>query len=150
MIEPLPVHLRDCAEAPGHIWDQPDPTCMCSCHQVPFTFTVPGQPPTTNHMYSRSKGGSYKAEGVEDYQTVAAYITRQARPKGWTPGRRIHIDLTFWMSRGGRDADNHLKALLDAIAIALGVNDSSFLPCVAANETDKDNPRVEVVIRNGS
>lgn len=114
-----------------------------------FRFSIPGQPPTVNHMYSRGKGGNvYKSPGIEEYQVLVAHLTRLARPKGWTAGRRIRIELVFWMNRAGRDADNPQKALLDGIAAALGVNDSTFLPCVLSNEVDKVNPRVSVTIRN--
>lgn len=121
-----------------------------------WSFIVPGPPPSINSTY---KVVTMKKDGVTTrrlaktpeavaWQLGVVYIVKTARPSGWLPGRRVRIDITFWMNRGGRDADNPQKALLDAIATGLGVNDSSFLPCVVSNEIDKNRPRVEVSIRN--
>lgn len=113
-----------------------------------WSFTVPGIPPSVNHQYGRSTSGKvYKVAGVEAYQVTAALIVRLAKPKDWEPTRRIIVTYRMWLDSPRRDASNALKALEDAIAQALGVNDSSFLPCVALKEWDKVNPRVEVTVR---
>jgi Holliday junction resolvase RusA-like endonuclease len=44
------------------------------------------------------------------------------------------------------DCDNVLKALNDAIAIGLGVNDKVFLPCVRSKEIGIKSPRVIVTV----
>lgn len=111
-------------------------------------FTVPGQPPSVNHSYAPRGGRIYKVSGVEEYQVGAATITRNARPKGWLPGRRVRVAYRMWLDSPRRDASNCIKALEDAIAAALGVNDAIFIPCVELRETDKANPRVEVTIGN--
>jgi Holliday junction resolvase RusA-like endonuclease len=121
-----------------------------------FTFTVPGAPLSINATYKivqmRSGAGMTrrlaKTPEAVAWQLGIVYIVKTARPSGWIPGRRVRINMAFWMNRAGRDADNPQKALLDSIATALGVNDSTFLPCVVSNEVDKTNPRVEVTIRN--
>ena len=82
------------------------------------------------------------------YQVGAALITKTSRPSGWTPSRRVRMTYRMWFNREGRDASNAIKLLEDAIAEALGVNDKTFLPCVALKEVDKINPRVEIDIEN--
>lgn len=94
-----------------------------------WSYFVTGQPPSVNHLYSRRRGGGiYKAEGVERYQTLVVYETKLARPKEWEPAPQIRIFYDFLLWRKA-DADNLKKALNDAIAIALGVNDDCFLDC---------------------
>ena len=48
------------------------------------------------------------------------------------------------------DCDNALKALNDAIAHALNVNDKAFLPSVEAKWTGENDPFVIVEIENES
>jgi Holliday junction resolvase RusA-like endonuclease len=113
-----------------------------------FTVLIPGQAPSTNHSYARSKIGKvYKVAGVESYQTTAAMLVRLAKPKGWEPTRRIVVEYRMWLDSPRRDASNCLKALEDSIAIALGVNDNTFLPRVMLKEWDRNNPRVEIIVR---
>lgn len=121
-----------------------------------WSFVVPGSPPSVNSTYrivSMRKDGMTTRRLAKTPEAVAwqlgvALITKTARPSGWMPARRVRIDMTFWMNRAGRDADNPQKALLDGIAMGLGCNDSAFLGCVISNEVDKDHPRIEVTIRN--
>ena len=121
-----------------------------------WSFTIPGAPPSINATY---KVVLMKKDGVTTrrlaktpeavaWQLGVVLIVKTARPSDWKPARRIIIEMTYWMNRKGRDADNPQKALLDSIATALGVNDNSFLPCVVRNEVDKVHPRIEVTIRN--
>jgi Holliday junction resolvase RusA-like endonuclease len=95
-----------------------------------FTFTIPGRAPSVNHMYApgRTFGSRRKAPGVEDWQTKVAQIVRVARPSGWAPQGQVRLVFDFHLNREA-DLDNLFKALLDAIAAALGVNDRIFLPC---------------------
>lgn len=112
-----------------------------------FSVLIPGQPPSVNHMYAPNRqGGLRKVEGVETYQVMTAHLVRLARPTGWTPTAHIRIFYDFYLSRKA-DCDNLQKALNDAIAAALGVNDDTFLPCTNSKQLDRANPRVEVTIR---
>lgn len=121
-----------------------------------WSFTIPGPPLSINATYKvvtmKTTTGMTrrlaKTPEAVAWQLGVVYIVKTAKPSGWRPARRIRIEMTFWMNRKGRDADNPQKALLDSIATALGVNDNSFLPCVLSNEVDKADPRVEVTIRN--
>jgi Holliday junction resolvase RusA-like endonuclease len=100
----------------------------------------------------RRGGVSYpklvKADGVESYQQTASLIVRLGRPPGWAwDGGLLRITYRFHLI-DNVDCDNLLKALNDAIAGALDINDKWFLPCVEhkdwANKGAK--ARVEVTI----
>jgi len=89
-----------------------------------------------------------KADGVEAYQTGVTYITKTAKPTGWVPGRQIRLRYQFYLNREV-DCDNALKAINDAIALGLGVNDKIFLPCVTSKVIDKKAaPCVVVELEN--
>jgi Holliday junction resolvase RusA-like endonuclease len=89
-----------------------------------------------------------KTSEATAYQVGVTQIVKTARPTGWVPARRIYIVYRMWFDTDRRDASNAIKLLEDGIAVALGVNDNTFLPCVASKETDRANPRVEVTVRN--
>lgn len=121
---------------------------------------IPGSPGAINRAYKPivvgrrcpacgyGKPGLAKNEGVENWQTTVAWLVKAARPSGWKPGRRVIIEMSFWMGREGRDGDGPTKPLLDGIAVGLGVDDRIFLGRVMSNEVDHANPRTEVTIRN--
>jgi len=112
-----------------------------------WQFTVPGQPVSVNHMYERTaRGGIRKADGVEAYQAGVTYIARTARPSGWKyNGGFVRIYYEFRLKRD-IDCDNSQKALNDALAIALEMNDRNFLPCVKSKEVGVKDPSVTVTV----
>jgi len=127
---------------------------------VRWTFEVMGQPPSVNNTYTQIilRRGSEaphrsvkKDSNVAAYQVIATYMTKLSKPKGWTatPGQQIRIYLDFQLKRDA-DADNLMKALLDAIAVALNVNDRMFLPCTRSKTTGNKDPKVIVEIDDGS
>lgn len=117
-----------------------------------FTFTVPGPQPALNSAYKivSIKGASRlaKHEKVEAWQVEVAYRTREARPSGWLPGRRVVIEIEWWFPRKGRDSDGPLKFLRDGIATGLGCDDQGFLTRDRLVEVDRANPRTVVQIAN--
>src|SRR5690348_13184219 len=124
-----------------------------------FTIEIPGSPAAINRAYKPivagprcptcgyGRPGLAKNDNVETWQTEVAWRAKAARPRGWQPTRRVIIELEFWMSRDGRDADGPLKPLLDGLAEGLGVNDRIFLPRVISSEVDHANPRTVVTVR---
>lgn len=111
-----------------------------------WTFTVEGQPPSVNRMYRTTQGRVYKDPKVEAYQVLVTYMAKLARPKGWEPPSPLRISYSFFLKRDA-DCDNLLKALNDAIAQALGINDRVFLPCVRNKFVDgRIDSRVEVEV----
>lgn len=116
-----------------------------------WSVTIPGNPPALNSTYKvvtiAGKGRLAKHANVAVWQESVAWLVRQARPKDWQPARRVVIEVQWWTLRK-RDADAGLKALLDGIAVGLGIDDSCFLPSVILNEVDRDNPATIVTVRN--
>lgn len=112
---------------------------------------VEGQPPSVNHLYAvrrnRRTGAPFisKAPGVEAYQLVATTRARQARPAGWEATGQVRIFYRFYLKRD-IDCDNALKALNDAIAAALNINDKAFLPCVEEKRLGYAEPQTWVTI----
>lgn len=125
-----------------------------------WSFTIPGQPPSVNKSYHITEQHSLKKDGtpytfrtlskrkaVLDYQAVASMVCRASRPKGWQPDGFVSVVMDLFVTRH-IDADNTIKAILDSIQAATGVNDRWFLPCVRSmtvgvNPTDA---RVEISI----
>lgn len=110
-----------------------------------WRVVIPGDPPSVNHTYRYHHGRVSKDASVAAYQDTVALIVRTSRPSGWVAPKQIR--LRYRMHFHGRlDADNALKALNDAIAHGLGVNDECFLPCVTEKSTGNRRPYVEIEI----
>jgi len=95
--------------------------------------------------------GVKKDDKVAAYQVAATYITRLSKPRHWKhEGQQIRLYYDFHLKRQA-DADNLLKALNDAIANGLGIDDKAFLPCVRSKKVDgaEKEPRVVVEIDDG-
>ena len=122
-----------------------------------WCVSVPGVPPSVNHMYlprvTMTATGSYrslrKADGVEEYQAIAAMFVKTTMPKAWRQALEKHtgyICIRYWFHlKRDIDCDNALKALNDAVAKAIGVNDKRFLPHVVDKYVGKnEDPRVDL------
>lgn len=129
-----------------------------------WTIRVPGQPPSVNHLYritalakpSISVDGSKKIyrtlvknTNVQTYQDSVTWYTKAARPPQWRADERVRLRYWFHLKRD-IDCDNALKALNDAIAHALGIDDKAFLPAVEAKWTGEKDPFVIVEVSNES
>ena len=121
-----------------------------------FSVTLPGQPPSGNHMYERSRGGGvHKKAGVEAYQAMVTHLVREARPSGWKANERVYVRFWFFF---GRDVDctNAMKVIEDGIAMALcdgnhppaccTAYDRRFLPQAMFKSTGAKEPSVDVEI----
>ena len=128
-----------------------------------WRMTLPGPPPTVNHSYRivkvpRKGGGGLvstlaKARGIEAYQAGVTYIAKVAKPRGWEPAEKIRLRYWFYLTRE-IDCDNALKAINDAIALAIRPDaspvkrDRGFLPCVVDMYLGEKDPRVVVEVSN--
>ena len=112
-------------------------------------FEIPGQPPSVNHMYVIARGSRrlVKDSHVSTYQSMVSLIVRTSpgRPDWTRCSNQIRVRYWFTLARDV-DCDNALKALNDAIALALGVNDRRFLPCVERKITGSKRPSVLVTM----
>lgn len=124
-----------------------------------WQVSIPGQPPSVNHLYrptlrENAKGtyrGFTKVDGVEDYQTVAGLCVKMAIPKTWKEFlQRDHssqIRMSYWFHLADDiDCSNAFKAIEDAIARAMGVNDKRFLPCAAGKDLGNREPWIDVEV----
>lgn len=114
-----------------------------------FRVDVPGQPPSWNASYRiitlRGHGSWKKMPEAESYQSSVTHLTRLARPADFNPLNQLFICYQLFLRRN-MDADNVLKLVNDAIAKALDVNDSRFLPIVLSKSSGHDDPRIVLSI----
>jgi Holliday junction resolvase RusA-like endonuclease len=96
-------------------------------------------------MYAMAHGKIYKKAGVERYQTDVAWIVKATKPSGPPPAGMIRLRYRFFLDRDS-DVDNLQKAITDAIATALGVNDRMFVADVACKHVGVKQPYVQVLI----
>ena len=94
-----------------------------------LTVIVPILPPTINHAYRpNGRGGKVlTGEHITFREEVAIEARRLARLCGWAlPDGRLQLTmlLTFGTRRARVDIDNRVKTGLDALALALGFDDS--------------------------
>jgi Holliday junction resolvase RusA-like endonuclease len=113
-----------------------------------WSVDIPGQPPTTNHLYVRVRGNwnkMAKAPGVAAFQDTVILLARQAKPSGFRVTDQIKISFAFYLKRDA-DCDNLMKATLDALAHALDCNDKLFLPCTTHKSTGHQLPHTTVTV----
>ncbi|MBQ7262842.1 MAG: RusA family crossover junction endodeoxyribonuclease [Synergistaceae bacterium] len=82
-----------------------------------FSTTLPGLPPTVNHLYRTSMHGvRYKTAGGKAWQTRTALALREARGGVPTYLGEVAVVILFVTPDKKRwDIDNRLKALLDCL-----------------------------------
>ena len=84
-------------------------------------------PPTVNHMYAaNANGGKRLTDAANAFRELAGYTARAAATRtGFRPAPRMALTmrLTFG-DRRNQDIDNRIKSALDALALALGFDDS--------------------------
>lgn len=110
--------------------------------QIRATIPVP---PSINRMY-RSRSPVYKTEVAVGFEAcVKEQIDQVLDPS--LPAMPWAI--TFWFyfpDKRKRDVDNCIKAGMDAVTRALGVDDSNVDEVHAYKSYDKHNPRCEVIV----
>jgi Holliday junction resolvase RusA-like endonuclease len=123
---------------------------------VSWKAVLRGQPPTVNHLYDvawkydrtgRRYKGKVKNKAAQKYHDDAVLVLRSAKPSRWEAEGQVRIYYHLYLCRP-IDADNILKVVNDAIATAVGINDSRFLPCVQSKVTGLPlrEARIEVEI----
>lgn len=90
----------------------------------PLIVSVPGLPPSVNHMYIARRGGgrTLSAEACAWYDHAIPVI--KAGAVGWAvPSGPLRLTIALYSMSRARDLDNALKAGQDALAKALGFDD---------------------------
>ena len=96
--------------------------------QGPLVVIVPMLPPSQNHMYLLNKDGSRRLS--DEAKTFREYAGLEARSTASLTGWRVptgRLKFTLLLTFGSRrktDVDNRIKSALDALALALGFDDS--------------------------
>lgn len=135
-----------------------------------WLIKIPGQPPSMNHMYkeatqtAKDKFGNpvywpdgrpktfrtkVKNDGVQTYQDSVTWYTKAAKPSGWSPAERVRLRFWYHLKRD-IDGDNAQKAINDAIAHGMGIDDRVFLTTIEAKWTKESDPFVLVEVENES
>lgn len=127
-----------------------------------WSFTIPGQPPSWNNLYEIATKYRHnqrlgvavpyptlvKTQRAADYQDGAILIIRSACPSRWKPTGDISVIWRLYLSKW-IDCDNTMKVVHDAMAIATGVDDKWFIPCVQERRVglSASQARVEIDVR---
>jgi len=119
---------------------------------VELRLTVPIAP-SVNAMYFTTKFGKrVRTKKAKEWFEEAEAITRKAiEEQGWkkTEGQKVVVNvLTMWGDKRRRDTNNLSKSLADMLEHA-GVYDDDFYALIRYIDfgVDKDNPRMEMVIK---
>lgn len=119
-----------------------------------FILTIPIPPGVNTYKKYRVifQGGRNVAlpyltkEALDFKEYMKMACKRFQAETGWekpTKDKYILMELIFYMNKHGRDADNHIKLIQDALQENNIVeNDSKIIPRVKRLYVDKDNPRV--------
>lgn len=111
-------------------------------------------PPSVNHMYLHSRFGGKRirtTKAKEWFDTAEKIVRSEIVKQGWEPTieKKVVLDvLTMFPDRRKRDTNNTAKALCDMLEHA-GTYDNDRFALVRYIDygVDKENPRIEVVIR---
>ncbi len=107
-------------------------------------------PPSVNHLYSRWRGRVVKSAVGRRYALRCAEHVWAARlgPPRWVPPERLSIEVHVHPpDRRRRDLDNILKALGDAVAAGLGIDDARIDAWrVVRGEPHRPHGRLELLI----
>ena len=111
-------------------------------------------PPSVNHMYLQSRWGGKRIrtkKAREWFDQAEKIVRNEILSQQWEPtiNQKIVLDvLTMFPDRRKRDTNNTAKALCDMLEHA-GVYDNDRFALVRYIDygIDRENPRVEVVIR---
>ena len=111
-------------------------------------------PPSVNHMYLQSRWGGKRIrtkKAREWFDQAEKIVRNEILSQQWEPtiNQKIVLDvLTMFPDRRKRDTNNTAKALCDMLEHA-GVYDNDRFALVRYIDygVDRENPRVEVVIR---
>lgn len=111
---------------------------------MPINSVVVPYPPSLNRLYRTVRGRPILSKEARQYR---AAVQRQLTGMG-LKASSSPVALHAWLYRPRRagDADNALKALLDALNGLLWVDDSQIVEIHLWRRDDKARPRVELLV----
>lgn len=107
------------------------------------SFTLLGDLPSINRSYAVGRGRFYKQSHNRSYQDLL-HLTAKHQIERPLEGSNIVVCLRFFFKRRGRDIDNPIKPILDALQGVLYANDNQIMAVIAIKGHDALNPRLEV------
>lgn len=111
-----------------------------------FSFEVPGQPVSWNHMYVAVRNrprALVKTRDAVAYQDTVQILCKAARPSSFHPQHTVYVGYRFFLVKDV-DCDNLMKATNDAVARALGLDDRYFFPLALGKDIVYSNPRTVI------
>lgn len=100
-----------------------------------LTVTLPGLPPSTNKLYTRTRGGGQRLSDAATAwkETVWFAVIQEAARVGFAlpPKTPWVLTVTAYVPRWNRDLDNLLKLTIDGICVGLDCDDR-YLACLLA------------------
>lgn len=109
--------------------------------------------PSVNHYMGTKRNGRHyiKKSGKEFIRNATASVNLAIEQQNWmVQGRDVwmYMDLVVYMpDRIVRDSHNMLKILIDVFQGTVMDNDYYCMPRIQSVEYDKENPRIEVIVK---
>lgn len=101
-------------------------------------------PPSLNRLYRTVRGRPILSREAREYR---AAVQRQLAGIGFrATGSPVALSVALYRPRKSGDADNALKALLDALNGLLWADDSQIVEIHLWRRDDKARPRVELLL----
>ena len=122
-------------------------------HPNQYIYLTLDLPPSQNHMFIHTKrGAKILTKKAKEYVENARKIIRsEIQEQEWIQEKNpvwYYVDLFIYMpDRRVRDSHNMEKLLLDIFEGLIYVNDYYAMPRIQLVEYDKENPRLETLIR---
>lgn len=126
------------------------------CRDHPLEFTIPGLPPSTNHLYAQFGNRRIKSREAHKWEGFSLLFVRRAAMEAYgtfrledLKGKPLRIEITFyrpgWRAKNGSikkpDCDNLIKALLDGVMKSLNLDDSAILELMASKVESSESER---------
>lgn len=96
--------------------------------------TLPGFPPSTNHLYATVRGRRVKTKAYRTWRAGAAMVIRAeaARQDGWIYHDPYYVQIEARGLNRNRDLDNIVKPILDAVVESGAIVDDRWFDHVLA------------------
>jgi crossover junction endodeoxyribonuclease RusA len=109
-------------------------------------LTLP-EPPSANRWWRKWQGRMVLSAEARAYKAAAYVNAKRHLRRTPVPTGSVAVTVDWYRSRRAGDLDKRLGVLLDALQGAAYENDSQVVELTARRFDDKQNPRVEVTVR---
>jgi Holliday junction resolvase RusA-like endonuclease len=105
---------------------------------------------SVNHMRFGRKGGYRKKPEVQAWMHSLGYRVK-AEVIGVSFSIPVRVTVDFrWPDKRRHDTHNYFKAICDAVAAGLGIDDKDIRISTGEVEIDRENPGFTITIEEGS